>query len=141
MFATACPSGKFYILHQYGQLLLGSSHRVEKLHHLRFIKIGIRQTDTGFRAGLVLSLDVLLHEDGFLVEQTFHHGEDVLQAHGTLKLGDTLFLVGTQEVEQALFAIAQRMSGFELFVIHHHRLAFELHPRWQGSLIDIAQRA
>ena len=139
--ATSRPTGKLDVFHQQGKLFLGSRQFVEKLLH-RFL-IPFRTGKPYPRLGLrfVAALQVLLHENGFLVEQSFDYGEYSLDATRLLKLGYALLPVSTEQVEQLLFVLRERFGSLEVLVIFHHRLALQLHTRWHGGFIDIAQRA
>ena len=137
VFTSACPTRKFHIFHQYGQLFLGSGKFIEQCHHSSVIQFAIDQSHTGFCPRLVTSFQIFFHEDSLLLQQSLHDGKDILQANGSLQLGDTLFLVRTKQVQQALFILRKRLSSFELFIVHHHGFALQLHPRRHSCLIDI----
>ena len=141
LLATACPTGQLHVFHEQGQLLLGSGKLVEEGHHTCLIQVLAGQSDPGLGARFVIPFQIFLHEDGLLVEQALHYGEDVLHPYGALQLSDTLLLIGAEEIEQALFAIAERMGSLKLIVVHHHGLALQLHTRRHRGLVHIAQGA
>ena len=106
VFSPSCPTREFHIFHQHGQLFFGSGKFIEQSHHSGIIQFPIDQSHTGFRPRFVTSLQIFLHKDSFLFQQSLHDRKYILQANGTLQLGHTLFLVFTQQVKQALFTIA-----------------------------------
>ena len=100
--------------------------------------MGARRCNSSNGLGLVGALQFFLHKEGVFFKQRLHHGEDVLQAAVLLQPGHCLLELGSQQVENLLFAFGQRLRGFKVRIILHHRFALQLQSRGQGRLIDIA---
>ena len=140
IFPFGVPSRQFQVFHQDGLLLGNPCQHIKFYVQMMFVLKGFCQANPHFCARLVTPLDFFLDADGFFLQQRLNDRQQILHPAGLLQLRDTLFRVGTEQIQNTLFPGRKRFRSYEVRVVFHQRFAFQFHTRRQSRLVHIAQR-